>query len=449
MAISDLITEDLPKYVGASAVYDFNKTFIQKLTLESNFGDEYRLYKRVGTDIHVPRRLAPLHNDKRTVGSLVKIKHNFVPRTDEQARVVSTSVDLLQQGHSFVLRAGTGFGKTFCSLAIAAEIGRPTLVVVPKEDLFFQWINEIEKCWGIPKSQIGRVRQNQCDFKGKRIVVAMAQSITKEHKYPKALYSHFGLMIVDEAHRIGAETFSEVCYLVDAKLRLGLSATPKRKDGKDSLLYSHIGPIMVETDQITLSPKVLRFNSPWRCPRVKRKNKLTGETEIVRVPHQAGRTMTIFKGMARHKERNKMIVDFIKKSYNKKRDIIIFSDLIEHLETLRNMSMQAGVPAHDTCLYISGLKKDEREAMKLIRVRFTTWGMMSEGTDIPWADTAILASPRSNVEQAVGRILREHPDKGQPIVFDILDNDSPVFSSYASTRMAFYRKKQGEVKTMA
>ena len=44
----------------------------------------------------------------------------------------------------------------------------------------------------------------------------------------------------------------------------------------------------------------------------------------------------------------------------------------------------------------------------------------------------MLAMPRANVTQPVGRIRREYADKEQPVVMDVVDNDSPVFSGYAT-----------------
>ena len=55
-----------------------------------------------------------------------------------------------------------------------------------------------------------------------------------------------------------------------AKWRLGLSATPDRADGKELVVYSHIGPIRAKTEAQLMVPKVLRFTSAWQCPRVLR-----------------------------------------------------------------------------------------------------------------------------------------------------------------------------------
>jgi superfamily II DNA or RNA helicase len=71
--------------------------------------------------------------------------------------------------------------------------------------------------------------------------------------------------------------------------------------------------------------------------------------------------------------------------------------------------------------------------------------MCAEGLDIPRLDTLLLATPRSNVEQSVGRILRAHPAKAQPRVLDVVDEYS-VFQGMAHRRLQLYRKHSFDVQ---
>ena len=64
--------------------------------------------------------------------------------------------------------------------------------------------------------------------------------------------------------------------------------------------------------------------------------------------------------------------------------------------------------------------------------------MASEATDLPWMDTCILATPRSDVVQIVGRVLRQYPNKKQPIVIDIIDDDSTILLNFARKRRKWY-----------
>jgi superfamily II DNA or RNA helicase len=72
--------------------------------------------------------------------------------------------------------------------------------------------------------------------------------------------------------------------------------------------------------------------------------------------------------------------------------------------------------------------------------------MASEATNIPWADTCLLMTPRAAVEQIVGRIRREYENKKDPVVIDLVDNDSVVLATYAQSRKKWYASIGAEIK---
>jgi superfamily II DNA or RNA helicase len=106
-----------------------------------------------------------------------------------------------------------------------------------------QWIERIQDAFDIPASEIGFVQQDVCDFRGKKIVLIMAQSLLSSREYPEDLYSYFGTVVVDEVHRFGAVEFRKAITRFPAKYRLGVTATPKRKDGLEDVFFMHIGEI--------------------------------------------------------------------------------------------------------------------------------------------------------------------------------------------------------------
>lgn len=260
------------------------------------------------------------------------------------------------------------------------------------------------------------------------------------------------ISISGNCHRVPAEQFSAVVDMFPAKLRLGLSATPERADGKELLVLAHIGPVRVKAEAQLMVPKVLVFRSSWECPRVFRSDPVTGQKRVVRLPHQAGKTAHLEKILAADPVRNHLIAELIYFALNKNRQIVVFSTLHDHLRSLHRACHEAfGISGRQMGFYIGASTKAEKEARereKAKPVLFTTYSMMGEGTDIPWLDTCILAMPRSNVVQPVGRIRREYPDKAQPIVMDIQDQDSPVFSAYAANRLKWYASIGAVVKLM-
>lgn len=130
----------------------------------------------------------------------------------------------------------------------------------------------------------------------------------------------------------------------------------------------------------------------------------------------------------------------------KGRRVVLLSDAKEQLHTVADMlARYEGVPRSDVGFYVHGRSDDELATASRARYVHATYGMLGEASNVPWLDTAIMGSPRSDVEQIVGRLFREWPDKPQPVVFDLVDMDSHVYAGYARRRMEYYRSINAEV----
>ena len=131
-----------------------------------------------------------------------------------------------------------GLGKTVCALALAARFKRRTLIVVHKGFLADQWVERIGQF--CPGSTIGRIQQDDFQIEND-FVVAMIQTLCVRPWAP-GTFDSFGTLIVDEAHHIAAQAFSQSMFLMRPKFTIGLTATPERKDGLTRLLYWFMGP---------------------------------------------------------------------------------------------------------------------------------------------------------------------------------------------------------------
>ena len=107
-----------------------------------------------------------------------------------------------------------------------------------------------------------------------------------------------------------------------------------------------------------------------------------------------------------------------------------------------------GVPEEAMAFYVGGMTEKAREEAKTKPVIWATYAMTSEATDIPWLDTAVLATPRANVTQAIGRVLREWPDKNRPVVYDLVDQGFPILEALANKRLSVYRSLNSEIITL-
>lgn len=453
VAGQNLLMTDPPLWVGGTAVYPYSGELAQRYTIMSKFGDVVKLWEGAqnGELIKLPRGFCPPptpETDKRAWqdrAPLTSVK--ITPKSEEQAEGIKDMITLALQGKSFCVKAPTGSGKTVMAIAALAAIGVQTLIVVPKEDLFDQWLKELEK-FGVPKAQIGMVRQDKYAVAGKRVVVAMLHSLAIPGKYPEWFKKWPGLTIYDEVHRLPTDTFTAVAAMFSSRVRIGLSATHQRADGLDLIVRGHIGPILVEIKMEQMIPKVLVYRTNWMCPRSMKTDPVTGQKSLQRWPHSPGKTTGIVVRMCKDTARNQLLAEATFAALEKGRKVVFFSEIIEHLEVMQGIFRGLGVHQKDMAYYIGGLKKEERDEAAKKSLLLATWAMMKEGTDIPTLDTAVLGTPRSDVNQAVGRIRRECTTKKFPAVLDFRDDDSPVFKGYADSRQRWYASLGAEVVRM-
>jgi hypothetical protein len=253
-------------------------------------------------------------------------------------------------------------------------------------------------------------------------------------------------VVVHNCHRIAATWFVNSMFKLNSYWRVGLSATPKRSDGKDFVFKSHLGDIGAVASNHLIPPKVLVVNSGWKLPSWKKRDSLTGTYSTVPMPHKAGRMAGVVKAMGMDDERNHLIADLCYKAYVKGRKTVIFFEQIDnHLKKLRPILIKMGIPTTDIKEYIGGLTEEQRVTNAKARVILGSYSYFSEGTDIPDLDTAILASPRSNIMQAVGRILRLVDGKKEPVIFDIVDECSPILVGMHHNRMRQYNELKAKV----
>jgi superfamily II DNA or RNA helicase len=370
------------------------------------------------------------------------------PRSEEQKLLIEASVAAHLKNEDHIIEAPTGFGKTYVGAMVAQKLQRTTLIVVPKQDLIDSWFKTLRDLLGIPVDKIGYIQQDKCDFEEKWFVIGMLHSLVIPGRYDDypMLRGYFGTVLFDEVHRLGADGFSTICHMFPARHRLGLSATPKRWDGKERLFEAHLGPVMFRGSSVPMSPKVLVKSTGWKIPKgwVMEDGKWTkGNMKVA-----PGRMMPITKKLAASAERNSIIAEFVKLAYSRGRRVVVMSDLIEdHLQPLFHTFAEEGIPGNDMDFYVGGRKKAELEIAKTKPVVLATYQMCAEGTDVPEWDTLVMATPRSNVKQAIGRVMRFKEGKPQPVVLDLVDSDS-IFHRFYNKREKQYYEVEADIVRM-
>ena len=129
----------------------------------------------------------------------------------------------------------------------------------------------------------------------------------------------------------------------------------------------------------------------------------------------------------------------------------MFSTLIDHLKAIHRACIkERGISGRQMGFYVGATTKAEKAAARAREGEADPVRHLRDderGHRHRWLDTCILAMPRSNVTQPVGRIRREYPDKAPPVVMDVVDNDSPVFAGYATARLKWYKSIGAKSKT--
>lgn len=227
--------------------------------------------------------------------------------------------------------------------------------------------------------------------------------------------------------------------------RLGLSATPDRSDGKMDLVKAHIGPILVVGHMVPMAPKILVKHTGWKVPIVPQRQD-DGSWQKTPMRVTPGRMMNVIKAIAADPGRNTEIALFAKASYDAGRRVVIMSDLIEgHLLPLFHYLVAAGIPGEAIGHYHGKATAAQHLAAKeTAPVVLATYLMCGEGTNVPSWDTLVLATPRANVKQPVGRVIRKVSGKKQPVVLELVDNNE-VLKGFHFSRLKQYYSIGAEV----
>lgn len=318
----------------------------------------------------------------------------------------------------------TGFGKTLIALNIASKLNTRVLIIAHKEDLLDQFEKSAKAFFGV---DCGRVQGDRADYEDKLVTVATVQTLNSRiDSLPKGFWDYFGLVVADEGHRMPSTSFVKVFSKLTAKYRLAMSATFRRFDNLDQIWEWHIGDLLYTNSMtgipgiyITVRPKV---NIP------ERKFIYQGKLNVSRLLTYVGK----------NDEYNKKIIEIAKYLVSNGRQVLVVSDRTDQLWRLSQMLKPDEFGFY--CSSINGLKKitkKDLEESKSKKIILATYSKIAEGSDIPSLDSLILATPRKDIEQVVGRIRREYPEKKTPVVVDLILS-GPYNEALANCRARMY-----------
>ena len=221
---------------------------------------------------------------------------------------------------------------------------------------------------------------------------------------------------------------------------LGLSATPDRKDGLRKVFEWYIGPMVYKTEEKNKDYIETRIYEYYNDTLPYRKLEIT----YMKKPCLP----KMINNISECTDRLEFINALVKTEHALGRKILILGDRREYLNTVEkwcHSNIYDGVAGQ----YVGGMKPSELRDSQEKDIILGTFSMASEGMDIPKLNTIVLASPRSDVVQSVGRILREKADvrKFHPLVIDIKDThpNMEVFQRQCQKRIAYYKKSNHDI----
>lgn len=441
----------------------------------------YKIYTANDKDVYLPRYYGVVHygnNNVRTCKNILfpgeKIKFNFTISNFKlrpaQQEAFKHIVLAFKQYGSAILKLDCGVGKTVLGIYLSQKISRKTLVVVHRVNLLTQWKNEIEQ---YTDAKVGLLHRKTIDIENKDIVLTTVHNVINKGSELSNLYKRFSLSIFDEAHHLSAREFCQTLKHISTKLMLGLTATPNKGDilKINRVFKSFLGPI-VPPDNVMSKFKTKNANQGnviVNMVRYKVDDPLLSTHLIIEYAGKPN-TASMITNISKNNNRSDVIVkliedicssymnlailakfgifplevcEYIKKytkhlDCNSERKILIVSDRKYQLKYIHRQLCGSGLSAG---LFIGGMTPSELEKSKQKKVILGTYAICEEGLNIKDLNMLIVATPRRECEQMVGRILRKQHSI-PVIILDMIDHFSPTFVRQSYARKKFYKSKK-------
>ena len=400
--------------------------------------------------------------------------------------------------HDGMICLQTGGGKTVCALYIASQLRVKTLIVVHNTFLLDQWVDRIKAF--LPNVRIGalnddesndvniknftirrypdgsvkykngddtphfklikNIKKNevseladvigcshtvediiakipefaqQCD-----ITIGMLQRISMS-EIPKETFRGFGLTVIDECHHIASEVFVQAFQKITSKHMLGLSATPDRKDGLMYVIEWFLGPILYRSESGDKVDEAVHVEVYKHEPTDIEFNKILYNNQGVM--NVAGMVNKLAEFVPRTDLLVRIINDILEKEPD--RQLLVLSDRVQHCKDIcaKLDPAKAAILAQN----VASAKRAEFCASK--KVLIATYSMCKEGFDVATLNTLVMATPRPDIDQIVGRILRTERSvrKIHPLIVDVVDC---TFRRQFQARLKLYKDRNYVVDEM-
>jgi superfamily II DNA or RNA helicase len=321
-------------------------------------------------------------------------------------------------------------GKTIIGLEIITRKCQPSLIIVHRKQLFDQWIERIQNFLKIPKKDIGQIGNGKFVI-GKKITVAMIQSLTRTDEIENIANS-FGTIIIDECHHIPAKSFREAIVNFNSFYLYGLTATPKRKNNDEKLIYVYIGKILYNAEQ---KEQINQYN-------FKAEINIRETNLFVPFDYKIDQYETISRILIHDTQRNALIIEDIEKNIHRFKTILVLTERKAHVDIL-NLYLKEKFET----ITIHGDDSDQSRKSKLEQLKqghykivISTGQYFGEGVDLDNLECLFITYPfafEGKLIQYIGRIARSGKP---PVIFDYRDSKIDYFDKMFKQRNRYYKK---------
>lgn len=336
---------------------------------------------------------------------------------DTQKEIQSSAIKNMNNTGSYIIAAYPGFGKSITSISIMSKIKLRTLIIVNRVVLVEQWKAALEDfCPGI---FVEYITAKSVILDGNPPDVMIMNAINVRKKDP-SFYTGVGFVIVDEIHLIMSRVLSQSLQMITPRYLLGLSATPYRVDGLNSLITFFFGS---EKTHIPLyhKHKVYKVNTGF-SPKIDRTSGHLNWGAVI-------------ESQANNIERNELIISIVKKFKDR-----VFLILSKRVDQANYIFQRLQEEKEDVTSLIGSQQTFERESRILIGIT----SKVGTGFNHPRLDSLILAC--DIVEyfvQYLGRIIRKRDS--DVLVFDLVDNNRTL-EKHFQERVKVYSEAGGEIE---
>lgn len=374
---------------------------------------------------------ASITDDRKETG--LKIVLPWVNKPYDLRDYQQEAVDLMISNNRGIINYATGLGKTLLTTHLIKLYKRKTLVVCPSESVAKQFYEILEKSFG--KSKVGFYGGGKKKISD--ITVGIAASISLN--IDTFSNENLGLVVIDECHHTPANTFMHIAEgLSNVGKLFGLTATDYRSDGKDILIKTGCGRVLIRKD--------VRWgiDNGW----------LAEPYFIIREIKTGGKDIKDdkLKSYKEHILNNPIMKESIKSDAEKMiaagKQVLILVDEVAHGKEL---SEQLKIP------FATGEDKKSQEYVDMlnsgkIKALVGTDGKISEGTDTKNVDVLIMANfmaSKGPVMQAVGRGLRKQGSKTKCLIIDYKPLGSTMLSRHCNSRISYYKEISDKIKIIS